>query len=108
MRLPPTIADRDPPRPIYKRVNEEYTRKLLRHRRYRNWRASIAAQRMRRCDVCWKRDGIIRDFEELHHIKPRSTHPHLVMVASNVLLLCHACHMEIHQPKETEEMERGE
>ena len=93
LRTPPTIGQRTP-RP--KAADPNGTRSLLGSRRYRNWREQIALQRLNRCEVCWNRDGRVINYRHLHHIKPRSLFPELVMDAANVQLLCVDHHDETH------------
>ncbi len=92
IKQPPNINQRTP-----RGVGDPNgTRSLLGSRRYQAWRKRIAIDRLNSCAVCWERDGIITPFDELHHIKPRSTHPELVMDEHNVELLCANCHDEKH------------
>jgi 5-methylcytosine-specific restriction endonuclease McrA len=36
---------------------------------------------------------------DLHHIKTRGAHPELALNPSNIILLCHDCHLETHGQK---------
>ncbi|MAD79439.1 MAG: hypothetical protein CMJ50_01160 [Planctomycetaceae bacterium] len=48
------------------------------------------------CQVCWERDKRVIEYDHAHHIKPRETHPQLVMDPTNIMLLCEKHHDETH------------
>ena len=52
----------------------------------------------RRCKMC----GTVRGKLSVHHIKPRSKHPELELVLSNLLVVCNSCHNQIHSRNDGE------
>lgn len=57
---------------------------------YRKWRDSIIAERGK-CEQCGRTEELV-----LHHIRPRASHPQLLMFRSNVRVLCMHCHGMAH------------
>lgn len=47
------------------------------------------------CELCGK--YLTAETSELHHIKPQSLYPKLKYDPSNLMLLCHECHVGLHK-----------
>lgn len=47
------------------------------------------------CELCGK--YLTAETSELHHIKPISLYPQLKYEPSNLMLLCHDCHVGLHK-----------
>ena len=93
LKQPPRLGGRQ------KAHDHNGTRSLISSTRYQKWRKTIALKKGNRCEVCWERDHRLTDFDHMHHILPRETHPELTMDEDNVMLLCVPHHDEIHGKK---------
>ena len=49
-----------------------------------------------RCQSCG--GHFAPDALEIHHIVPLSENPNLALATSNMVLLCHSCHQQMHRP----------
>ena len=68
------------------RHNAEHAISRIKQSRYRKMDG--------RCQVCGQRFSI--DKLDMHHIKPVKTYPQLVAKNSNLLMVCRACHLQLH------------
>ena len=62
-------------------------------KRWRRARDAIYRRDKGLCQAC-KRKGKAVTGKEVDHIKPLESHRHLALVASNLELLCHSCHVK--------------
>ena len=63
---------------------------------YREWRRSVYKRDGYTCVTCGASEsGILR----AHHIKPRETHPELLLDVCNGMTVCDDCHKRIHYGK---------
>lgn len=92
-------------REAYKRYNK--TRRSACKQGYdRTWERVAKAKLIRdplcECDRCQAGKLCVTPADMVHHIVPVETHPHLRLVASNLMSVNRRCHNRIHA-----EMERG-
>ena len=81
-------------RRLYDEKNE--TSKLLRTTRWRKFRKYIINRDNNRCQRCIANYGVITVTNlEVHHIKPRITHPELMYDEDNVVTVCQTCNLQL-------------
>ncbi|MBQ7664110.1 MAG: HNH endonuclease [Bacteroidaceae bacterium] len=51
------------------------------------------------CELCGKH--FVQEALEIHHLVPVSQNPGLALQTKNLILLCHDCHVKVHQGKES-------
>ncbi|QFQ11559.1 HNH endonuclease [Pseudoprevotella muciniphila] len=51
------------------------------------------------CELCGKHFAL--EALEIHHLVPVSQNPGLALQTKNLILLCHDCHVKVHQGKES-------
>ena len=51
------------------------------------------------CELCGKH--FVQEALEIHHLVPVSQNPGLALQTKNLILLCHDCHVKVHQGNES-------
>lgn len=70
--------------------------KMLRTTRWRKFRKYIINRDNNRCQRCTANYGVITvENLEVHHIKPRITHPELMYDEENVITVCQTCNLQL-------------
>lgn len=72
------------------------TQKTIKSERWKKFRRMIIQRDNGVCQRCLaKRNILVGDNLEVHHIKPRTKYPTLVFEESNVITICKTCNLEL-------------
>ncbi len=64
------------------------------HNKLKRWKHNQWKKRKGMCEICGGKFGM--EEMEVHHIKPRSKRPDLIVDKRNLKLVCHECHRDLH------------
>lgn len=79
----------------YYEENKEQ-RKLLNSKKWKDTRKIIIKRDAGMCNRCYVQLGLfVHDELQVHHIKPRITHPELVYDPENLITICKTCNLQL-------------
>ena len=98
-RKPRPAATRAPPKPLPE-VDDipksswsyEDAKRLYNSKEYKEWRTYVYQRDEYTCQMCGAQGGAM----EVHHVRPKYSHPHLVLDPHNGVALCKTpCHQKL-------------